>query len=64
MVGQVFTVEPWQYGFFSMEGAILKALVWVCLPWLPMELWGEAAIRSILNLADELVLVDKCTVES
>lgn len=63
VAGQALAMEPWWLGFFPVEGAICIALVRVRLPRLPMKLWREIAVRSILKLASELTSLDECTME-
>lgn len=64
VAGQVLAVESWQLGFFSLEGAICSALVWVRLSQLPVEFWGEVALQDVLRLVGELLLVDECMTET
>ncbi|XP_010937343.1 uncharacterized protein [Elaeis guineensis] len=59
--GQALALELWRLGFFPVEGAITTALLWVRLPWLPVEFWDEEALQEVLRLVGELVSMDECT---
>lgn len=60
---QTLEMEPRWPGFFLMEKAIRSTMVWILLPWLLVELWGEAAIQKVLGLASDLVMMDDSMAE-
>ncbi|XP_057819204.2 uncharacterized protein LOC131032289 [Cryptomeria japonica] len=59
MLGKaLLALKKWEPGFNPKDRECNKALIWVRLPGLPMEFWGEEIFARIAACFSELILVD------
>lgn len=61
--GQLIAVENWKAEFVPTDDAIVSALLWVRLPYLPIKFWSDEILRSILSVAGQFVFSDSFTKE-
>ncbi|XP_038982119.1 uncharacterized protein LOC120110622 [Phoenix dactylifera] len=61
VAGQLLAMEPWSPDLVTGHDAVKTAVVWLCLPRLPVEYWNSATILEIEAEAGRPIAIDSLT---
>lgn len=56
--GKIYSLQCWKQHFDPAKENLYSVLLWVPLPRLPLELWNENILRTILKLVGKLSKLD------
>lgn len=55
---QILNLQRWRRGFDPFKESIKSIIIWMRLPGLPVELWGEPILRKLLKPIGNVIKID------
>lgn len=54
----ILNLQRWRKDFDPFKESNKSVIVWICLPCLPLELWGESILRKLLKQIGNVIKID------